>query len=83
MTTDDVRAAGRAIGPGPRALRPALRHGADPAPRLRRYQRVDGLPRAQEQRAETPLETLDCWRAVTSGPAARENRTTCLNSVFG
>src|SRR5512135_2455014 len=45
---------GRAAGRLPRAVRPALRQGAGPGPRLRLPQGTDGLPRAEERRADRP-----------------------------
>src|SRR5262249_25277529 len=45
---------GRATGRLPWALRTALRQGAGAGPRLRLPQGADGLPRAQEHRADRP-----------------------------
>ena len=73
---------GRATGPVPRALRPPVRQGAGPGSRLHLHQGADGLPRAQEHRADRPerrrrpgLGAAEVHQHRPLGPRRRPGRT--------
>ena len=77
---------GRAAGRLPRAVRPALRQGAGPGPRLRLPQGADGLPRAQEHRADRPAgrprRRLGLQKFVSAAPWAYDDVQAEVQALF-